>query len=41
VLGKDYASAHRASCHMSGNIRNGGVVTHDPGERISGRCAAR
>ena len=24
-----------ASCHMSGNIRNGGRITHDPGERIS------
>lgn len=36
VLGKDYTQAPTcASCHMSGNIRNGGVVTHDPGERIS------
>ncbi|KPK09520.1 MAG: hydroxylamine oxidoreductase [Gemmatimonas sp. SG8_28] len=36
VLGDDYAAAPTcATCHMSGNIRNGGVVTHDPGERIS------
>jgi hypothetical protein len=36
VLGADYAAAPTcASCHMSGNIRNGGRVTHDPGERIS------
>ncbi len=36
VLGKDYSAAPTcASCHMSGNIRNGGKVTHDPGERIS------
>lgn len=36
VLGKDYAAAPTcASCHMSGNIRNEGKVTHDPGERIS------
>ncbi len=36
VLGKDYAAAPTcASCHMSGNLRNGGRVTHDPGERIS------
>ena len=36
VLGVDYASAPTcATCHMSGNIRNGGRVTHDPGERIS------
>lgn len=36
VLGKDYSAAPTcASCHMSGNIRNGGRVTHDPGERIS------
>ena len=36
VLGVDYAAAPTcASCHMSGNIRNGGRVTHDPGERIS------
>lgn len=36
VLGKDYSHAPTcATCHMSGNIRNGGRVTHDPGERIS------
>jgi hypothetical protein len=36
VLGQDYAAAPTcATCHMSGNIRNGGQVTHDPGERIS------
>ena len=36
VLGKDYAAAPTcATCHMSGNLRNGGKVTHDPGERIS------
>ncbi|MBK5099059.1 MAG: hydroxylamine oxidoreductase, partial [Gemmatimonadetes bacterium] len=36
ILGIDYAAAPTcATCHMSGNIRNGGRVTHDPGERIS------
>jgi hypothetical protein len=36
VLGEDYAAAPTcATCHMSGNIRNGGRITHDPGERIS------
>lgn len=36
VLGADYTSAPTcASCHMSGNVRNGGRITHDPGERIS------
>jgi hypothetical protein len=36
VLGKDYSAAPTcATCHMSGNLRNGGKVTHDPGERIS------
>jgi hypothetical protein len=36
VLGVDYSQAPTcATCHMSGNIRNGGKVTHDPGERIS------
>jgi hypothetical protein len=36
VLGVDYAAAPTcATCHMSGNLRNGGTVTHDPGERIS------
>jgi hypothetical protein len=36
VLGKDYTQAPTcATCHMSGNIRNDGRITHDPGERIS------
>jgi hypothetical protein len=36
VLGKDYTQAPTcATCHMSANTRNGGKVTHDPGERIS------
>lgn len=36
VLGKDYSAAPTcATCHMSGHSRNGGKVTHDPGERIS------
>jgi hypothetical protein len=36
ILGKDYTQAPTcASCHMSGNINNGGRITHDPGERIS------
>lgn len=36
VLGKDYSQAPTcATCHMSGHMRNGGKVTHDPGERIS------
>jgi len=36
VLGDDYTQAPTcATCHMSGNIRNGGRITHDPGERIS------
>ncbi len=36
VLGRDYAAAPTcATCHMSGNLRNGGKVSHDPGERIS------
>ncbi|MFO0980309.1 MAG: multiheme c-type cytochrome [Planctomycetota bacterium] len=36
VLGKDYSQAPTcATCHMSGNLRNNGRVTHDPGERIS------
>ena len=35
VLGKDYTQAPTcASCHMSAH-RNGGEITHDPGERIS------
>ena len=36
VLGKDYSAAPTcATCHMCANMRNGGKVTHDPGERIS------
>jgi hypothetical protein len=36
VLGEDYSAAPTcATCHMSGNTRNGGEITHDPGERIS------
>ncbi len=36
VLGEDYAAAPTcATCHMSGNLRNGGRITHDPRRRIS------
>lgn len=36
VLGKDYSQAPTcATCHMSGNKRNNGKVTHDAGSRIS------
>ena len=36
VLGVDYSAAPTcATCHMSGNKENGGVITHDPGQRIS------
>ena len=36
ILGQDYSQAPTcATCHMSGNTRNGGKITHDPGERIS------
>ena len=36
VLGQDYSQAPTcATCHMSGHLRNGGRITHDPGERIS------
>ena len=36
ILGEDYSAAPTcATCHMSGHMRNGGEVTHDPGERIS------
>jgi hypothetical protein len=36
VLGKDYTQAPTcATCHMSGNVKNEGKITHDPGERIS------
>jgi len=36
ILGKDYSQAPTcATCHMSGNLRNDGRITHDPGQRIS------
>jgi len=36
ILGQDYSQAPTcATCHMSGNSKNGGVITHDPGKRIS------
>ena len=36
VLGEDYTQAPTcATCHMSGHSKNGGKITHDPGERIS------
>ena len=36
VLGEDYSQAPTcATCHMSGNLRNDGRITHDPGKRIS------
>ncbi len=36
ILGEDYAQAPTcATCHLSGHSRNGGKITHDPGERIS------
>ena len=36
VLGEDYTQAPTcATCHLSGNVRNKGRITHDPGERIS------
>jgi hypothetical protein len=36
ILGKDYSHAPTcATCHMSGNTKNGGKITHDPGTRIS------
>jgi hydroxylamine dehydrogenase len=36
VLGVDYTQAPTcATCHMSGHSKNGGRITHDPGERIS------
>jgi hypothetical protein len=36
VLGRDYTQAPTcATCHLSGNLRNEGRVTHDPAERIS------
>jgi hypothetical protein len=36
VLGVDYTQAPTcATCHLSGHSRNGGKVSHDPGQRIS------
>ncbi len=36
VLGEDYSAAPTcATCHLSGHSRNGGKITHDPGQRIS------
>ncbi|MCH9650817.1 MAG: hydroxylamine oxidoreductase [Deltaproteobacteria bacterium] len=36
VLGEDYSQAPTcATCHLSGHSRNGGKITHDPGQRIS------
>ncbi len=36
ILGKDYTQAPTcATCHMSGHTKNGGRVTHNPGERLS------
>lgn len=36
VLGEDYSQAPTcASCHMSGNSKNGGKITHDAGTRLS------
>lgn len=36
VLGRDYDSAPTcATCHLSGHLRNGGQVSHDPGQRLS------
>lgn len=36
VLGQDYSQAPTcATCHMSGHSKNGGTITHDPGQRIS------
>ena len=36
VLGEDYTAAPTcATCHMSGNSRNKGQITHDPGERLT------
>jgi len=36
VLGEDYSAAPTcATCHMSGNLRNGGKIHHDAGRRIS------
>jgi hydroxylamine dehydrogenase len=36
VLGRDYAAAPScATCHLSGHVRNGGTMTHDPASRLS------
>jgi hypothetical protein len=36
ILGEDYSAAPTcATCHMSGNSKNDGKITHDPGKRIS------
>jgi hydroxylamine dehydrogenase len=36
ILGQDYSQAPTcATCHMSGNSKNGGKITHDPRTRIS------
>ncbi len=36
ILGQDYTQAPTcATCHMSGHSKNGGKITHDPGQRIS------
>ncbi|MFQ5489100.1 MAG: multiheme c-type cytochrome [Phycisphaerae bacterium] len=36
ILGQDYSQAPTcATCHMSGHMRNGGQITHNPGTRIS------
>jgi hydroxylamine dehydrogenase len=36
ILGEDYSEAPTcATCHMSGNSKNGGKVTHDAGTRLS------
>lgn len=36
VLGEDYSQAPTcATCHMSGHSKNGGTITHNPGERLS------
>ena len=36
VLGDDYSAAPTcATCHLSANTKNGRVITHDPGRRIS------
>jgi hypothetical protein len=35
-LGRDYGAAPScATCHMSGHVRNGGAITHDPSVRLA------